>query len=138
MQSEVKDAPWNQKEPTPIEVECSVCYCMSKSMPVQVMNYETTEDVSGSLYDEGTEYFFDDTNFIQEFNNDSEALGIPALLSELRKLAEEKKVKLMDEYNLTHSETTKIQIKKEIFHCNHIIVSATGWTVDDMDVIKED
>lgn len=134
MQSEERNAPWNQEELQPIEVDCSVCYCMSKSMPVQVLNYETSEDVSGSFYDEGTKHFFDNTNFIEEFKNDNNAIGIPTLLYELQELCKEKITKIEDKLNKTNNYEL---LSKDLKHYKKILKAAKDWIVDDLDVIKE-
>lgn len=60
-------APWNEKENKPIEVNCSVCYCMSKLMPVKIKNYNT-ELVGNEMHEDNmvSRYSFKDTNFIKE------------------------------------------------------------------------
>ena len=60
-QSEERMAPWNQKDPAPTQVDCCVSYCLSKSMPVTISNYDLIDD----------EPNFDNTNFIEEFENDN-------------------------------------------------------------------
>ena len=75
-QSEERMAPWNQKDPAPTQVDCCVSYCLSKSMPVTISNYDLIDD----------EPNFDNTNFIEEFENDNNALGILSLLTELQHL----------------------------------------------------
>lgn len=138
-QSQLREAPWNKEDNKPIEVNCSVCYCMSKTMPVWVENYETSEDVSGSLYDEGKEYYFDNTNFIQEFKGDGKAIGIPTLLEELQKLCWEKIEKLRDEINLTYvADNGKREARKEMAHYLSVLNASRNWVVDDLDVVKED
>jgi len=127
-QAQLREAPWNKEDNKPIEVDCSVCYCMSKTMPVWVENYETSEDVSG----------FDNTNFIQEFKGDGKAIGIPTLLEELQKLCWEKIEKLRDEINLTYvADNGKREAKKEMAHYLSILNASRNWVVDDLDVVKE-
>lgn len=126
MQSEEKEAPWNQSELLPKAIDCTVCYCVSKSMEIEALVQDPWNvDVN-------------DLNLIDEYKNDVNAIGIPTLLSELQKLCKEKILKLMDEKKLTHSEVDGKQIRKEIFHYNHLAIAAKGWIVDDLDVVKED
>ena len=122
MQSEEKNAPWNENEPTPVQVDCTVCYCMSKSMPVEVKGYN------------------ENTNFIEEFENDGHAIGIPTLLKELEKLCNEKLQKLKDEESLKTSFFTSqtVTIKKEEKYYKGILSAAQGWIEDDLDVCKDD
>lgn len=116
-QSEERRAPWNDKEPIPTEVDCTVCYCMSKSMPVVVENYN------------------EDTNLVEEFKNDSQALGIPTLLSELNKLCREKIERLRDELRLTT--LGKQKARKELEHCIEVLRASQGWIIDDLDVAQD-
>lgn len=126
MQSEEMNAPWNEGKLLPKPFDCTVCYCMSKSMQIDVMVQDPYDvDVS-------------DINFIEEYENDDHATGIPTLLEELQKLCRDKIAKLLDEQRLTNSEKDKKQIRKEIFHYTHLIVAAKNWIVDDLDVCKDD
>lgn len=124
-------APYNQtKDPDPIEVDCSVCYCMSKLMPVNIENY-TYEERSISL---------DDTNFIEEFKNDNTALGIPTLLNELQRLAEEKIELLRTEGIMLddNDKESEKKILKQIKHYQSVLKASKDWVVDDLDVYKDD
>ena len=139
IQTQQREAPWNQEMDKPVEVDCSVCYCMSKTMPVWVENYDVSEDASSSLYDDGKEYSFDNTNFIQEFENDGKAMGIPTLLEELQKLCWEKIRRLRDELEMTYiSNNERRKARKEMAHYLSVLNASGNWIVDDLDVIKED
>lgn len=127
-QSELSCAPWNQEELEPIEVDCTVCYCMSKTMPISIGNY-TYEDGDINL---------DDTNFIEEYNNDGSTIGIPTLLKELQKLCREKIRNLEDEFNLTNNHNARKKVRKEYEYYKSIINASKDWIVDDLDVCKED
>lgn len=126
-QTQQREAPWNQEELEPIKMDCSVCYCISKSMPVRIENY--------SINDE--ENCFDDTNFIQEFTQDSNAFGIPNLLKELEILIDEKisRLKLEKDWdsfrNRGHGSR---QIDERIKYYKGLLKAAKGWVVDDLDV----
>lgn len=124
MQSEESTAPWNQEELQPLDVDCCVSYCMSKTMTIPVKNYK----------DEGGSYDFSDTNLIDEFS-DSDALGLTYLLTELLRLSEEKITSLEDELNLTSSNNkAREQIQRELQHYKNVSKASKGWIVDDLDV----
>lgn len=127
-QSQLREAPWMQEELIPIQVDCCISYCMSKTMPVWVENYGVSDG-------EGD---FDITNFIKEFEGDGKAIGIPTLLEELQKLCWEKVGRLRDELELTYiSKDEQRKAKKEIAHYLSLLNASKDWIVDDLDVTKE-
>lgn len=127
MTSEEQRAPWNQKENTPIKVDCCVSCCMSKSMPVEISNYNASD----------TNNPFSDTNFIEEFNNDSNTYSIPDLLAELYKFSNEKISNLQEALSVAYSLKAKDAIKKELEYYEGLSKASQNWIVDDLDVIKE-
>lgn len=140
-------APWNQEDPKPVDVSCCVSYSLSKTMPVKVENYYTAKNIESDIDSEGnsysqelTEECFDNTNFIEEFNNDENAIGIPTLLKELRTLCQE----TIDSYENTMGIITQVSsgeiitsMKKKIKHLKCLIKASEGWIVDDLDVCQE-
>lgn len=137
-------APYNQPNPNPIEVDCCVSYSMSKSMPVKIQNYSTSEEYESDIEDEGHRYChkvqennFDDTNFIEEFKNDDTAFGIPALLTELQKLVKERVKELTDNFNLIKSYSVRQKIREQINHYESILQASKDWVVDELDVCQE-
>lgn len=140
-------APYNQSDSEPVEVECCVSYSLSKSMPVKIQNYSTSEEYESDIDDDGQRYChkfkennFDDTNFIDEFKNDSEALGIPTLLMELQNLCKEtievRKRQIEMTKNVDGYEYIK-KLKKDIQHYELLIKASEGWTIDELDVCQE-
>ncbi len=136
--------PWNQSDPKPVEVDCCVSYSLSKSMPVRIQNYSTSEEYESDIDDEGQRYChkfqennFDDTNFIEEFKNDDTAFGIPALLTELQKLVKERVKELTDNFNLTKSYSVRQKIREQINHYESILQASKDWIVDELDVCQE-
>ena len=138
--------PWNQSDSEPVEVDCCVSYSMSKSMPVKIQNYSTSEEYESDIDDEGQRYChkfqennFDNTNFIEEFKNDDTAIGIPTLLKELPKLAgymiEQLRTEgiMLDENDKKRSKEIINQIK----HYQALIRAAENWTIDELDVCQE-
>lgn len=137
-------APYNQSDPKPVEVDCCVSYSLSKSMPVKIQNYSTSEEYESDMDDDGHRYChkfqennFDDTNFIEEFNNDDTAFGIPALLTELQKLVKERVKELTDNFNLTKSYSVRQKIREQINHYESILQASKDWVVDELDVCQE-
>lgn len=139
--------PWNQAEPKPVKVDCCVSYSLSKSMPVNVTDYNVSEEYESEVDDEGHRYCnkiqendFDNTNFIEEFKNDNEAIGIPTLLKELRTLCQE----TIDSCKATMGIITQVSssenikaMKKKIKHYECLIKASEGWIIDDLDVCQE-
>lgn len=137
-------APYNQSDPKPVEVDCCVSYSLSKSMPVKIQNYSTSEEYESDIDDEGHRYcnkiqenHFDDTNFTEEFKNDNTAFGIPALLTELQKLVKERVKELTDNFNLTKSYSVRQKIREQINHYESILQASKDWIVDELDVCQE-
>lgn len=137
-------APYNQSDPKPVEVDCCVSYSLSKSMPVKIQNYSTSDEYESDMDDEGHRYChklqennFDNTNFIEEFKNDNTAFGIPALLTELQKLVKERVKELTDNFNLTKSYSVRQKIRKQINHYESILQASKDWTIDELDVCQE-
>lgn len=137
-------APYNQSDQKTVEVDCCVSYSLSKSMPVKIQNYSTSEEYESDIDDEGQRYChkfqennFDDTNFTEEFKNDNTAFGIPALLTELQKLVKERMKGLTDNFNLTKSYSVRQKIREQINHYESILQASEGWVVDELDVCQE-
>lgn len=136
--------PWNQSDPKPVEVDCCVSYSLSKSMPVKVHNYNTSEEYESNMDDEGHRYChkfqennFDDTNFIEEFKNDTEAIGIPTLLKELKKLSQEAIDLCKENLGIISDQSYIRALKEKIKHYEWLIKASEGWVVDDLDVCQE-
>lgn len=137
-------APYNQSDPKPVEIDCCVSYSLSKSMPVKIQNYSTSEEYESDIDNEGQRYChkfqennFDDTNFTEEFKNDNTAFGIPALLTELQKLVKERVKELTDNFNLTKSYSVRQKIREKVNHYESILQASKDWVVDELDVCQE-
>ena len=126
-QSEEHMAPWNQKDQEPIKVDCCVSYCLSKSMPVTIKNYDVIDGQNN----------FDNTNLIEEFDNNNKVCSLDFLLAELHNLSQEKINRLEDELSITQTPTAKAIVQKELNHYKIISKATQGWTVDDLAVTME-
>lgn len=138
--------PWNQSDPKPVEVDCCVSYSLSKSMPVKIQNYSTSEEYESDIDDEGHRYChkfeennFDDTNFIEEFKNDDAAIGIPTLLQELYRLSGEKIEQLRTEGIMLdeNDKEEEKRILKQIKYYQAVQKASDDWTIDELDVCQE-
>ena len=137
-------APYSQSDPKPVEIDCCVSYSLSKSMPVKIQNYSTSEEYESDIDNEGQRYChkfqennFDDTNFTEEFKNDNTAFGIPALLTELQKLVKERVKELTDNFNLTKSYSVRQKIREKVNHYESVLQASKDWVVDELDVCQE-
>ena len=137
-------APYNQSDPKPVEVDCCVSYSLSKSMPVKIQNYSTSDEYESDIDDEDHRYYhkfnennFDDTNFIEEFKNDTEAIGIPTLLKELKKLSQEAIDLCKENLSIISDQSYIRALKEKIKHYEWLIKASEGWIVDDLDVCQE-
>ena len=126
-QSEKHIAPWNQKDPKPTQVDCCISYCLSKSMPVTIKNYDVIDGQNN----------FDNTNLIEEFDNNNKICSLDFLLAELHNLSQEKINRLEDELSITQTSTAKAIVQKELNHYKIISKATQGWTVDDLAVTME-
>lgn len=126
-QSEERMAPWNQKDQEPIKVDCCVSYCLSKSMPVTIKNYDVIDGQNN----------FDNTNLIEEFDNNNKVCSLDFLLAELHNLSQEKINRLEDELSITQTPTAKAIVQKELNHYKIISKATQGWIIDDLDVTME-
>lgn len=126
-QSEEHIAPWNQKDPKPTQVDCCVSYCLSKSMPVTIKNYDVIDSQNN----------FDNTNLIEEFDNNNKVCSLDFLLAELHNLSQEKINRLEDELSITQTPTAKAIVQKELNHYKIISKATQGWIIDDLDVTME-
>lgn len=137
-------APYNQSDSEPVEVDCCVSYSLSKSMLVKIQNYSTLGEYESDIDDEGHRYChkfqennFDGTNFIEEFKNDTEAIGIPTLLKELKKLSQEAIDLCKENLGLISDQSYIKALKEKIKHYEYLIKASEGWIVDDLDVCQE-
>ena len=126
-QFEERMAPWNQKDPKPTQVDCCVSYCLSKSMPVTIKNYDIIDG----------EESFDNTNLIEEFDNNNKVCSLDFLLTELHNLSQEKINRLEDELSITQTPTAKAIVQKELNHYKIISKATQGWIIDDLAVTME-
>lgn len=142
-------APWNEPpEPDEVDVEVTASYSMSRTytistndyIPVVDEDYDVDIDEDGNRCVTGGRYEtqdFSDTNWEKAFENDSNALGIPALLEVLHKVADEKVSFFNKELEEDHTPEGKKKLKRWLKEWQNIKQSCEDWTVDEFVVEPE-
>ena len=138
------NAPYNQSNIEPIQLNVVISQSLSRSTTIEVNDY-TTNEWEDIEYDEdghmnrtgGIDYDFSDSN-LKRFYEEQE-YTIPELLDEfdwiLRKEIAETKatIKSLDD-NMSNA---KKALESSIIQYNNMLKSIKGWTVDELEVIKE-
>lgn len=138
--SDTSDAPWNQSTPEPQKVDVMVSYSMSKSTVIENDNYieepyeDWDTDDDKATCNKGTIPDWSNTNWEQAFEEDSNALGIPDLLSILEEHA-------TIQYHLykdaLEDNPNDKQIKRLINKWGNIKKACQDWHVDEFIVEHE-
>lgn len=122
------DAPWNQSDPEPIDVDVTISQSLSKTVTLSVTDYiiEQWEDVErdedGIHIIGGETIDFSESDFKSAYKE--QEFTIPMLLEELFKLAQEKI-------------TTQKLSTMEYIYLERIKSACKGWTVDETEIIKD-
>lgn len=122
------DAPWNQSDQEPLQVEVTISQSLSRSATIQVSDYATNkwEDIE---YDEdghmnrteGIEYDFSDSN-LKRFYEEQE-YTIPELLDYLKAYL------IADIAKCSEGSSKKKKLQ-------HILKCCENWEVDETEVIE--
>lgn len=123
------DAPWNQSDQEPLQVEVTISQSLSRSVTIQVSDYATNEweDIE---YDEdghinrtkGIDYDFSDSNLKRSY--EEQEYTIPELLDYLKSYL----IADIAKYSKDSSKKRKLQ---------HILKCCEGWILDETEVIEE-
>ena len=84
------DAPWNQSDPDPVDVDCYVSCSISKDITISTTDYiakewedwDMDDDEEGYIPSSGVYYDFSDCNFSEAYHQDH--YGILELLEQLK------------------------------------------------------
>lgn len=141
--SDTPDAPWNQSDLDPQDVDICVSTCLSKSTTVEVDDYTYSHEYDADIDDEGHAYCnewdeidYSSCNFNEAYTK--QHMTIPELLKELVKLAEEKKAALQRECSLFKAgKKVDRQRKTQIGRLKYLIEEASGWVEDELDIELE-
>ena len=122
------DAPWNQSDPEPVEVEVAISQTLSKSTKILITDYTVNEwedfepDEKGRFYRTGgIEYDFSDSDLKGAY--EEQDYTIPELLDYL-------KAYLIADIADCDKESGKKQKLQHILDC------CEGWEVDETEVIE--
>ena len=115
--ADAPDAPWNQREPEPIEVSCDVAFVLRKAVVVETTNYEMDVDEEDGY----TSYeLLDGTSDIKELV-EQEHNSIFVLLDELAKYIQSE----LEDSNISHER--KCKLKGMLEDCQ-------GWQEEEIDI----
>lgn len=110
-------APYNKKDPEPVEIDVCVSYTISKSTTIE-----------GNPMEEDLKYIYESTEYT-----------IPELMDEFIKLLKKEiaetnaTIKMLD----GNLDKAKKSLEMNINHYSNLLEAAQGWTVDECEVIKE-
>lgn len=127
--ADTPNAPWNQSDPEPIEIEVTISQSLSRSTKIKVTDYIVNEwedvdsdDEGGFHKIGGVEYDFSDSDFKEAY--EIQEYTIPELLEYLKSYLINDIAQCSEESN-----------KKKLLQC--ILKGCEGWNVDETEVIKE-
>lgn len=122
------NAPWNQTDPEPVEVEVTISQSLSRSTKIKVTDYVINEwedaesDDEGGFYRTGgVEYDFSDSDLKEAY--EEQEYTIPELLDYLIAY-------LVADIAKCNKESDK---KKKL---QHILECCEGWEVDETEVVE--
>lgn len=122
------DAPYNQSDPEPVEVDVCISQTLHKSTTISTTDYVAEEcedcerDDNGEFVTTGgVSYDFSDSDLLNAYKNDS--WTIPELLYELKDY-------IKQDLNRGCSESKKTWLERMMKACE-------GWELDEEEVIKE-
>ena len=122
------DAPYNQSDPEPVEVNVCISQTLHKSTTISTTDYVAEEcedcerDDDGEFVTTGgVSYNFSDSDLLNAYKNDS--WTIPELLYELKDY-------IKQDLNRGCSESKKAWLERMMKACE-------GWELDEEEVIKE-
>ena len=123
------DAPWNQSEPEPVEVDVTISQSLSRSTKIKVTDYAANEwedvepnDKGGFNRIGGVEYDFSNSDLKGAY--EEQEYTIPELLDYLI-------LYLIRDIAKCNEESNK---KKKL---QHILKCCEGWILDETEVIEE-
>ena len=128
--ADTPDAPWNQSDPEPIEVEVTISQSLSRSTTIEVHDYtikewEDTEYIKEegiSRTRKGIDYDFSDSDLKEAY--EIQEYTIPELLEYLKSY-------LINDI----AQCVEGSSRKKLLQC--ILKGCEGWNVDETEVIQE-
>jgi hypothetical protein len=138
------NAPYNQYDNEPIDVDVTVTITLSKDTVVSTDNYIAEEwedwdndDEGGYIHTGGVDFDYSNVDFLEEYEKCE--FTIPQLLDELVKLAQDKINAIKDSQEFSASGKTRNGKKiQEIRRLQAIINDASGWEEQETEVERND
>lgn len=138
------NAPYNQHDNEPIDVDVSVTITLSKGTTISTCDYIADEwedwdndDEGGYVHTGGVDYDFSNVDFVEDYEKSE--FTIPQLLDELVKLAQDKINSIRDSQEFSESGKTRNGKKiQEIRRLQAIINNASGWEEQETEVERND
>lgn len=138
------NAPYNQHDNEPIDVDVSVTITLSKDTTISTCDYIADvwedwdcDDEGGYVHTGGVDYDFSNVDFVEEYEKSE--FTIPQLLDELVKLAQDKINSIRDSQEFSESGKTRNGKKiQEIRRLQAIINNASGWEEQETEVERND
>ena len=122
------DAPYNQSDPEPVEVDVCISQTLHKSTTISTTDYTTEKWEDCERGDDGkfittrrVNYDFSDSNLLDAYKIDN--WTIPELLNELK--------------NYIQQDLDKGCSKSKESYLKHMMLSCEDWELDEEEVIKE-
>lgn len=144
MGADTPDAPWNQSDPDPVDVEVCVSITLSKSVTISVTDYQAEEwedwekdDEGGTIHTGGVDYDFSDSDLKGAY--ESTEYTIPDLLKELQQRVQKEYDQVEEEMkaqtSLSRAQKRPYEVK--LNKLQNLISACDDWNVDELEVVEE-
>ena len=132
------NAPWNQSDPDPVDVDCYVSCSISKDVTISTTDYIAKEwedwdrdDEGGYVHSGGVDYDFSDCNFSEAYHQDH--YGILELLEQL-KVFLEGAIKDLEQLSPEASKEEQATKRANLRIYKQMLEDCKGWTLDEEEV----
>ena len=134
------NAPYNQSDLDPIDVDCYISYSISKDITVSTTDYIAEEwedwdsdDEGGYVHSGGVDYDFSNCNFSEAYHQDH--YGILELLEQL-KVFLEGAIEDLEQLSPEVSKEEKAAKRANLRIYKQMLEDCQGWTLDEEEVGK--
>lgn len=132
------EAPWNQSDLEPVDVDCYVSCSISKDVTVSTTDYVAEEwedwdrdDEGGYIHSGGVSYDFSNCNFSESYHQDH--YDILELLEQL-KVFLEGAIKDLEQLSPEASKEEKAAKRANLRIYKQMLEDCQGWTLDEEEV----
>ena len=134
------NAPYNQSDPNPVDVDCCVSCSISKDVTVSTTDYIAEKwddwdmDAEGNyVHSGGVDYDFSDCNFSKVYHQNH--YGILDLLEQL-KVFLEGAIENLEHLSSEASKEEKAAKRANLRIYKQMLEDCQGWTLDEEEVVK--